>query len=480
MAHNARIRGPADAWANILPSEFAAFDLNLASGVDWDAGGCWAPSSQISIRGAGMQITGPVVVARGGLLISQTAGAWRLYDTNEFPQLGPTHVGRTRTVMFPCAEGRMLPSKAAWYPRFSDGGLQSVAPVIDMSDGRGPQPARLLVPFRAHDASTIAKVVVNYRVSFPHPTLPGTMPMARVIRVNGAGQAVPLTSAASGGDVNGYVAASKPASVNAWSGPQTLTITCDQNNVVDVGQYAYYVDVVEESGLAGYPWVIVVKRPVKAQNIGSNPATLITVDGYALLEGDRVLMNVATTPSLNGVWVAHAGPWARADDLQNPSDYSQGMIVPVLRGAGSTSPGGGTYFQAQSTVKSWTAGTQPYDVVPWPSAFSGVTVGFDVVPNLSRTTGLWYQASAVAGTATTGASEPAWPTTVGQTVIDNPGANQVTWKAMGQAATALPFVARGPDDVETPQLAGTELFAHGQIWQSFSVTFSGITQAAFD
>lgn len=53
-----------------------------------------------------------------------------------------------------------------------------------------------------------------------------------------------------------------------------------------------------------------------------------------------------------------------------------------------------------------------------------------VVNNTVRTTaknGYRYKVQSIAGTGTTGATEPAWPTTVGATVTDNPGANQVVW-----------------------------------------------------
>lgn len=41
--------------------------------------------------------------------------------------------------------------------------------------------------------------------------------------------------------------------------------------------------------------------------------------------------------------------------------------------------------------------------------------------------GLRYKATAISGTGTSGGVEPVWPLTIGATVVDNAGANQITW-----------------------------------------------------
>ncbi len=56
------------------------------------------------------------------------------------------------------------------------------------------------------------------------------------------------------------------------------------------------------------------------------------------------------------------------------------------------------------------------------TAYAVGTFRRPVAPN-----GFRYEVTAIAGTGTSGGAEPAWPTTVGATVIDNPGANQITW-----------------------------------------------------
>jgi phage gp36-like protein len=49
----------------------------------------------------------------------------------------------------------------------------------------------------------------------------------------------------------------------------------------------------------------------------------------------------------------------------------------------------------------------------------------------------YYEVTAKSGTGTSGATVPVWPTTIGETVIDNPGENQLTWTCM---STRIPAV----------------------------------------
>jgi hypothetical protein len=65
------------------------------------------------------------------------------------------------------------------------------------------------------------------------------------------------------------------------------------------------------------------KASVKAastSNIASLSGTM-TIDGVALVAGDRVLVKDQTTTSANGVYVVAAGAWARADDLSAWSEF---------------------------------------------------------------------------------------------------------------------------------------------------------------
>jgi hypothetical protein len=475
MTHHSRVRGGADSWLNVLPSEFAALDAGLAAEINGVDGGCYAPSSAIILGGSGLQLTGPLVVARGGSLMSQTAGGWSLQD-GDFPQYAVGHVGRTRKWLQPCMLARVVPHAAA-YVRWTDAGLQSIAPTIDQSDGRGPLPVRMYVPIRAHNGSTLGKVTVNYRVGWPHTALPTTMPQFRVIRKDGGGKAVTLTSSASGADANGYLAIPTPVGAAAWyqgGAAQAFVIVCDQNNVIDVSQYEYLLEITEESGLTGWPWSLVYKKAVKYATIGSNIgslSTLFAIDGaLAVGEGDRVLVKDQTDPTYNGVWIAHAGAWHRATDFQSAADWSRGVVIPIDAGNAN----GGSYWQSASTITSWTPGTTPAGTAAWAPATS-YPVGSRVTPTATHASGFWFLATLISGTGTSGASDPNWPNSVGSTVVDNAGANQIVWTCVGPTATALSFVPRGQSDTDTPGSSNTWFYAHGNIWQALLCEFDNIS-----
>lgn len=53
----------------------------------------------------------------------------------------------------------------------------------------------------------------------------------------------------------------------------------------------------------------------------------------------------------------------------------------------------------------------------------------------STANGFRYEVTAIAGSGTSGAAEPTWPTTIGATVVDNAGANQITWTCRTFAVT---------------------------------------------
>lgn len=57
-----------------------------------------------------------------------------------------------------------------------------------------------------------------------------------------------------------------------------------------------------------------------------------TIDGVSVIAGDRVLVKNQSTGADNGIYVAAAGAWARASDMDTDAEATSGMIVPVSEG----------------------------------------------------------------------------------------------------------------------------------------------------
>ncbi len=77
-------------------------------------------------------------------------------------------------------------------------------------------------------------------------------------------------------------------------------------------------------------------------------------------------------------------------------------------------------------------------------------LGAYVVPQTS--TGYYYQATAVSGSHTSGTSPGIFAgiTTIGQTVVDNSGANQITWTCVGVSTFSVYRVSAGKVQVTWP------------------------------
>jgi len=57
-----------------------------------------------------------------------------------------------------------------------------------------------------------------------------------------------------------------------------------------------------------------------------------TVDGVALIAGDRVLAKDQTTASANGIYVVAAGAWSRATDYDDSTEITAASAIPVEAG----------------------------------------------------------------------------------------------------------------------------------------------------
>lgn len=90
--------------------------------------------------------------------------------------------------------------------------------------------------------------------------------------------------------------------------------------------------------LSGVQTSVAIKAPVKAATTANITLSgTQTIDGVALVSGDRVLVKDQSTASENGVYVVATGAWTRALDFNGNSDVAEGTLVSVT--SGSTSAG---------------------------------------------------------------------------------------------------------------------------------------------
>jgi hypothetical protein len=383
MAHNNRIRPIGDAWLTILPSELGALEAGLVAGINGDDGGTYAPSAAIDIGGTqGLVVTGPTLVARGGLLFgpdddtSILSPTYNLLD-GDWVQLDPSNVLTTRTPFQSMLNARPA-APSCWQTRIENGSIQALASAVDQQFGDGMEVMRAWVPLDVHDGGTLTQVEVFFHVGAFHTDLPPVMPSVRVVRQDAQGNVVVLSSTTAGADPNGYVYVPTPTSAAAWTNAfqtQSLVVPCDQNNVVDRGTYAYFVEIVEEQGLTGYPWQLSFvpgNATLVATTGNSTLFNLPVIDGVdlsgggTLTGGDLILVKAQNDPTQNGLWISQVTNWIRYPY------FTRGMLVRVFAGL----QGAFSLWQASTNTTQWSPPTTP----PTPGAQNLTFVGASESP----------------------------------------------------------------------------------------------------
>ena len=376
MAHFTVAQAPG-IWVNgymVPTSDWQSFESRIVAGINGDDGGCYAPSAVIIIAGLGLVINGPTIVTGAGCPAGSpgqiaTSGTSRftLADAADFQDLATGHTGQTRTIVTGLASAFAAAPYAyalpgSWLASF-------FYPTIPLSRNRtymaaqalactylSPQPItpELMCPLRVHQGAKLSSVTVTFRVSQPHTNVPTTMPKVRIVRLDAKGNFSILNITPA---LDGFVSVSTPASGSAWyagGGVQALTIACTQNNVIDLSQYTYLVDIQEEQGGTSWPLAATVLQACKAAVI--NPAYVlngvgVAIDGYTPSVSDRVLV-VQGLPT-DGIYLASAGAWTRTVDMPAASSVVAGTTVPITRGLQYA----GLVFQLATGP--WTVNTQP-------------------------------------------------------------------------------------------------------------------------
>ena len=457
----------------VLPSEWSTFDQECAQAINGDDGGCWAPTTPITITGStnGLYTGKPVVVWGSSGTLTSTGTSRYSANSPAALKLSTTHAGRSRNLGVSMLRARSVPWQQLQPALNADGTfhgeMQTVSFATQAYNATSPTPTMIVAPLEVHNGGTISAVTFSFAVNGVRTSVPTTMPKARILRVDTSGNSVALTSTASGGDANGWVSAPTPSTAAAYynSGAfQTFTVPCDQNNVADTSAHFYVAEIVEEQNGSVTPIlqpVDLVTNFSAAYAVSASPGT---IDGVSVAVGMRVLFKDQSYPARNGIYVypgdgtglaGHLGTPFRAPDMPFGGQPVNGTQIPVKSG--------GAVYGGAMVALSFAGSTPNIDgsAVTW-TATTAFPLGSKAIP--TRPNGFVY---AVTTAGSTAANEPsgsnatpnAWPTTPGVSITDG----TVVWQCQRDTSTPLYFGTIGQSGTAPPAWSASTTYTFGAL-----------------
>lgn len=259
MAHNARVRLDAG-WVVgpvVTGAEMNSLDVALAKALNGRGGGSWTPSSTINIGGAGLWLGGPMTLGAGAGISTQPgiSASHIVHGTNDYIYLAGGHTGATRIIDTPLqafATQGNLGADLTYFSPVGKIGNTGFSPVPTQPTG-----TRFIAPLNVHNGATLTAATLQFRVGNDHSTtgVPDSLPAFRIIAVDVSGNILLLSSTSVAAPDGSTPFTPRPASAAAWylaNAAQSITCTCDQNNVCDTSKYAYFAEVFDEMGNNAY------------------------------------------------------------------------------------------------------------------------------------------------------------------------------------------------------------------------------------
>lgn len=305
----------------ILPADIADLERKAFQGINGDLGGSYTPTAELFVQGSSIVVTGPSEVRQDGVITGDVV----LVGT-EHERFAEGHVNRSRTIWQACTAFAVVgPRPWAATNSLDPVGIQFVASGITTSTELvSPE---FTMEMRVHDGATLSSVRVRLRVTTPHGHVPTTMPRVRIGRLKYDGSVSYLKATPFD---DGFTELPRAASGAAWYNNgevQEFEIVCDQNNVIDVSQYSYFINVVEATGGSGFPWQVRLFESV-AITCASREDEDILNNAYG--PSDVTLLMGQTDKRQNGVWIENVPPGLndlmRHPTMNDSSQFSNGLI----------------------------------------------------------------------------------------------------------------------------------------------------------
>lgn len=226
-----------------LGTDLVAIDENIYKSINGDDGGTWSPSTSINIYGEGVIVAGLWVMEGAGVTATTSTGSkyitFNRGTASDYFGYDTGHPGRSASILYHLHEAY------SHDPRSID--FLVIDGVRTKTAG-----ARFFVPLPVYgNAAKIDSVELRFRVGTAHANVPEYLPRIRVFAVSSEGVVIPLRSKDATTDVDGFQFFGTPASGAAWyntNSYKTQTYTCNVTLAVDLSEYTFYVEIIDESG----------------------------------------------------------------------------------------------------------------------------------------------------------------------------------------------------------------------------------------